>query len=281
MLLRLLVSSALALVLASCAGTAAKTNVSAVTAFAPMPEKPKFLKANDPVPMEPRKWGLSDQGTALTGRSLTVSRLSDIKLEPKEVVLTFDDGPAPHKTDRILAILDSYHVNATFMMIGEMAHNNPGLAQEVVAHGNEVGSHTFHHPDLKRMGFDQAMKEIQLGEDNVRAALGGREVGFFRFPYLSDTPQLRHALAERNVIALGADIDSKDYFRDTPDQVLARTMAEINKRKSGVILMHDIHPRTVAMLPLLLDRLKAEGYTVVSLHYQHPQAELLAQKAKS
>ncbi|MDQ0454130.1 polysaccharide deacetylase family protein [Rhizobium paknamense] len=273
MLLRLFAAASVVLSLSACAGGQAKPKLSAQTAFAPAAEPHAPLKADDPVPMEPRKWtGEAKKPNTLAGRTLIVSSLKDLKLQPKEVALTFDDGPAPKKTDRILAILDQYQVKATFLMLGEMAKAHPDLAKLVVQDGHEAGSHTFHHHDLKAMAFEQAMQEIDMGRDAVKQATGAQEVGFFRFPYLSDTPQLRHALAARSTVVLDVDIDTKDYFKNDPSQVLDRAMTELNKKQGGIILMHDIHARTITMLPLLLDRLAAEGYTVVTLHYQRPSA---------
>ncbi|MCM2292067.1 polysaccharide deacetylase family protein [Allorhizobium sp. BGMRC 0089] len=281
MILRLLSSAALVLCLAACATPPDKAASSALkTAFFPVAEKPKHLGAKDPVPMEPSKWLEGDRQTdnRLTGRVLTVSSLADLKLQPKEVLLTFDDGPAAKKTEKILDILDHYHVKGTFMMVGEMAKARPEIVADVEARGHTIGSHTFRHPNLKAMAFDQAMAEVMKGEKAVAAAAHVDEVHFFRFPYLAETGRLRAALAAHNIVVLDADIDSKDYFKDTPETVLNRTMKELEKRKSGIILMHDIHGRTVAMLPHLLERLRAEGYKVVTLHYGAAPTQLLASR---
>ena len=198
---------------------------------------------------------------------LTVSALKDLKLEPKEVVLSFDDGPIPGRTDRVLATLDRFGVKGAFMMVGEMAALHPELARRVAMEGNTIGSHTYKHPNLNTLSFDQAIAEITRGEAAVTKATG-TDVNFFRFPYLADSRKLRGAVAAREMIVMDVDVDTKDYFTSTPEQVADRAMNRLRQRGRGIILMHDIHKRTAAMLPALLARLEAEGYKVVTLKYK-------------
>jgi len=205
---------------------------------------------------------------ALAGRTLPVSRVSDIRLARGEVVLTFDDGPIPGKTTRILDTLDRAGVRATFLVVGTMARSYPRLVREVAARGHTIGSHTDRHPNLSRMAHGAALAEIAKGERAIAAALSGSGHGmapFFRFPYLADTRALRSALAARGTVVLDVDIDSKDYFRTSSAKVLERTMARLRSRGRGVVLFHDIHARTVAMLPDFLAALGREGYRVVHL----------------
>lgn len=254
---------AASLMLAGCA-TKPTTEMSLKTAYAPTAAAHAPLKANDPVAMEPTAWG--GYWHHLAGRTLTVSSLHDLKLADKEVILTFDDGPMPGKTEKILATLDQFGVKGAFMMVGEMAAAHPAIAKKVLDDGNTIGSHTYRHPDLAKMSFDMAMAEVVKGENAVSKAVG-TDVNFFRFPYLADTKSLRSAVAQRDMIVMDVDIDSKDYFSVKPAAVLERTMDELHRRGHGIILMHDIHQRTAAMLPSLLTRLEKEGYKVVTLRY--------------
>ena len=168
----------------------------------------------------------------LAGRTIRVARVADIALRPGEVVLTFDDGPIPGRTDTVLDILDRFGVKATFLMVGQMANH----------------------------------QKRRLDRKSVAAALGSyRAAPFFRFPYLASTAALRNSLAAQGVVVIDASIDSKDYFKSGPQAIRARTLTRLRQRGSGVILMHDIHPRTAAMLPGLLADLKAGGYKVVHL----------------
>lgn len=202
----------------------------------------------------------------LAGRTLEVASTSDIILRPGEVVLTFDDGPRPGKTPAILDTLDRYGVRATFLMLGSAAKANPLLAQQVAQRGHTVGSHTYDHTDLSNLSRQAALDEIARGEAAVGDALGNEQLSpFFRFPYLSQTGYLRTTLLQGDMVVLDVDIDSKDYYKDSAEAITARTLDRLEARGSGIILFHDIHQRTVDMLPGFLAELEARGYSVVRL----------------
>ncbi|HWK15641.1 MAG TPA: polysaccharide deacetylase family protein [Rhizobiaceae bacterium] len=204
----------------------------------------------------------------LAGRILTVGSVADLKLAQKEVVLTFDDGPVAGKTRAILDALDKEGVKATFLMVGQMAQAHPALVREVAARGHSIGTHTQNHANLATVGFERATQEIDNGRRSVAAALvpmGTRAAPFFRFPYLADTAALRRHLAMQGIVVVDPTVDSKDYFVSTPEQVRKRTIAALEAKGSGIVLFHDLHQRTVAMLPSFLDDLKARGFKVVHL----------------
>jgi len=263
--------------LSSCAGKPPSEGGSLKTAFAAGDAagslKPKD-DAGSPVALTPAAWGRFNKMGGLAGREMTVSSVSDIKLRDKEVVLTFDDGPMPKKTERILATLDKFGVKASFMMVGEMAKAHPDIAREVVAEGHTIGSHTYRHPDLAHMSFDDAVAEVEKGRKAVEAATGV-EPDFFRFPYLADTKKLRQWMGSHKMVVMDVQVDSKDYFSVSPAAVATRTMDALRAHRKGIILMHDIHPRTAAMLPALLTQLKAEGYKVVQIKYGRPSSDML------
>ncbi|MBX5009904.1 polysaccharide deacetylase family protein [Rhizobium lentis] len=207
----------------------------------------------------------------LAGRTLEVSSLADLKLQDKEVILSFDDGPIPGRTDKVLAILDQFGVKGAFMMVGEMAEMHPALARKVAEDGNTIGSHTYDHANLSSLDFDAAMAEVIKGELAVTKATG-TDVSFFRFPYLAEGHRLRAAIAMRDMVVMDVDIDSKDYFAGTAVSVAQRTIDLLHKRGRGIILMHDIHKRTAMMLPNLLSELESEGFKVVTLKFKKTQA---------
>ncbi|AYD00422.1 polysaccharide deacetylase family protein [Neorhizobium sp. NCHU2750] len=263
--------------LSSCASKPPVDGAALKTAFAAGDAGGSLRPKDDPkspVALTPAAWGRLSKIGGLAGREMTVESISDIKLRDKEVVLTFDDGPMPKRTERVLATLDQFGVKASFMMVGEMAKAHPEIAREVVAEGHTIGSHTYAHPDLAHMSYDNAVAEIEKGRKAVEAATGV-EADFFRFPYLADSKKLRQWVGSHQMVVMDVQVDSKDYFRDTPAAVATRTMDALRAHRKGIILMHDIHPRTAAMLPALLTQLRSEGYKVVQLKYGKPSTDML------
>ncbi|MBB4573796.1 polysaccharide deacetylase family protein [Rhizobium lentis] len=256
---------ALTAALSACSTTRQPPDTSIKTSSVIAPEERKLAYADDEA--APRMTGWHH----LAGRTLEVSSLADLKLQDKEVILSFDDGPIPGRTDKVLAILDQFGVKGAFMMVGAMAEMHPALARKVAMDGNTIGSHTYDHADLSSLSFDAAMAEVIKGQLAVTKATGS-DVSFFRFPYLSESHRLRAAIAMRDMVVMDVDIDSKDYFATTPASVTQRTMDQLHKRGRGIILMHDIHKRTAKMLPTLLSKLEAEGYKVVTLKFKKTQA---------
>ncbi|WP_167507059.1 MULTISPECIES: polysaccharide deacetylase family protein [unclassified Mesorhizobium] len=206
---------------------------------------------------------------ALGGRTIEVGSIADIRLRHRELVLTFDDGPIPEHTEAVLRALDDAGVKATFLMIGAQAMAYPALVRMVAERGHTIGSHTNTHLNLKELDPKSARKEIDAGRENVAAALQQqrfRAAPFFRFPFLLSTPLLRNELSGRKIVVLDADInigDSKEFL--SPQLLYRQAIRRILRRGSGVVLLHDIHARTVTILPTLLAYLKTKGFTIVHL----------------
>lgn len=234
-----------------------------------MPIDPVIVASIDArAPSVPAYQPLPGRAGALAGRTIVARSAADLVLSPGEVILTFDDGPRPGRTDLILDTLDTFGVKATFLMLGSSAERHGALAREVAMRGHTVGSHTYDHVDLATVSMRAAIAEIYAGQQAVAAALAPARLApsrFFRFPYLSEPGLIRTQLIESNFIVLDVEVDSKDYYAESPDAVLARTLARLDVRGSGIVLFHDIHARTAAMLPQLLSELDARGYKVVTL----------------
>jgi peptidoglycan-N-acetylglucosamine deacetylase len=191
-------------------------------------------------------------------------------LSPGEVVLTFDDGPAPKTTRPILAALAAQCTKATFFMVGEMAAEYPDVVREVVEQGHTVGTHTWSHLNLARLGPDAMKQQIEAAINAVEKSAGTKIAPFFRYPYLSDSPATVAYLKSRNIAQFAIDIDSFDWRTRHAQSVLHRVMANLGQQGRGIILMHDIHASTAAALPQLLNELKAKGYRIVHLQPTAP-----------
>jgi peptidoglycan/xylan/chitin deacetylase (PgdA/CDA1 family) len=193
-----------------------------------------------------------------------------LPLNDKEVVITFDDGPLPPYTDQVLDILAAQCVKATFFMVGEMAHSFPATVRRVYEEGHTIGTHSEHHPvGFGKLPIERMHQEIDGGIADVSAAFGGDSrylAPFFRIPGLERSDLLESELAERGLIIFSADIVADDWHRDiTPAKIIALAMSRLEQRGKGILLLHDIHPKTVAALPGLLQQLKEQGFHVVQV----------------
>lgn len=195
-----------------------------------------------------------------------------LALADKELVLTFDDGPLPATTSKILDALKAECVRATFFLIGRNAEASPAVARRMAAEGHTLGHHSFSHPatTLRGLSTEQAAADIRRGmEADDRAAYGAwtgaPKTPFFRFPGFADTPDLNAALARQGVTVFGADLWASDWDEMTPEAQRALLLARIEKARKGIVLMHDSRPQTAAMLPGLLRDLKARGYRIVHI----------------
>jgi len=187
-------------------------------------------------------------------------------LQDHEVVLTFDDGPWPGNTPRVLKALADQCTKALFFPIGKHAGWHPEILKRVLAEGHTIGSHTWSHKDLSKLTSDEATAEIEKGIAAVSIALGNKPLApFFRFPALRSPPDMMKYLGERNVGVFSTDLDSFDFKIHKPDQVIKSVMTKLDKKGKGIILMHDFQHGTSEALPELLKRLKSGGYKVVQI----------------
>jgi peptidoglycan/xylan/chitin deacetylase (PgdA/CDA1 family) len=193
-----------------------------------------------------------------------------LPLADKEVVLTFDDGPLPPYSNKILDILAAECVKATFFVIGRMAREFPDVVRREYAAGDTIGAHSQNHPLLfHKLSGDNLRHEIDDGIASVSAALGDPKnlAPFFRIPSLHRTDEIDHELAVRSLVTFSADVVADDWHRHiTPAQIIKRAMSRLEKRgKGSILLLHDIHRATVAALPGLLKELRDHGYHIVQL----------------
>jgi peptidoglycan/xylan/chitin deacetylase (PgdA/CDA1 family) len=192
-------------------------------------------------------------------------------LRDHEVVLTFDDGPWPGNTPRVLKALADQCTKAMFFPIGKHSGWHPEILKEVAAAGHTIGSHTWSHKDLSRLTPQEATDEIEKGIAAVSIALGNKPVApFFRFPALRNPPEMVKYLGERNVGIFSTDMDSFDFKMRQPEQVIKSVMAKLEKHGKGIILMHDFQHATSEAAPELLKQLKEGGYKVVQVTGKTP-----------
>jgi peptidoglycan/xylan/chitin deacetylase (PgdA/CDA1 family) len=187
-------------------------------------------------------------------------------LGPKEVVLTFDDGPMPRYTKPILDALDDFCTKATFFYVGRMAMAYPDMVKEVMGRGHTMGTHTWSHPmNMRRQSLKNAKDQIERGFAAVALAAGTPIAPFFRFPDLSDSGPMLAYMQERGIASFTVDVVSNDSYIGSPQRLVQRTLDQIERQNGGIVLFHDIKASTAKALPTILAELKKRGYKIVHL----------------
>lgn len=189
-----------------------------------------------------------------------------LPLNDREVVITFDDGPLPPYSSRVLDILGSECVKATFFMVGRMAHAYPHLVKRAHANGHTLANHSQNHPfTFHKMTVEQARQEIEDGFTSIRTALGDPNgvSNFFRFPGLLRQDSVEQYLSAKGYMTWSVDFVADDWTRISANEIVRRALSRLEARGKGILLLHDIQPATALGLPVLLHELKARGYKVV------------------
>lgn len=179
----------------------------------------------------------------------------------KAVALTFDDGPRPPYTERILELLSRYNAKATFFVVGEMVQLYPELLRAIVNAGHEVGNHSYTHTPSRLLTKHDIDSELLL-TDIVTSETCNIHPLLFRPPGGGISEQLISALSEQRYICSLWNINIGSY-RGTPAEVASRMLNAV--RSGSIILMHNGMDMSVDVLPYLLDGLRALGYKVTSL----------------
>ena len=197
----------------------------------------------------------------------TIQYRDTVPLKDHEVVLTFDDGPIPPYTTRILELLAEQCVKVTYFLVGEMAGARPYLVRRIYNEGHSIGTHSQNHPRaFQHLSMQRVTLQVASGIESVDNALGDPKAlsPFFRIPGLGRTNAIEEFLESKGLMTWSVDIDTYDWRRgSSPGAIVQRAMRQLNAKGKGIILMHDIHPATVLALPMLLKELKTNGYRIV------------------
>jgi len=196
----------------------------------------------------------------------------------KKIVLSFDDGPDPRWTPRILDVLKEKNVPAVFFVIGDQANRAPDILKREYAAGHEIGNHTFTHPRFDEISHTQLKWELNLTQRLIESTLGVKSI-LFRPPYgIDHQPEYAEEVAqlpypqEMGYLIVGQRIDPDDWrMPDGKNQVSAQEIVDSVLRqasKGNIILLHDgggDRTQTVAAVPKIIDALKEQGYQFVSV----------------
>ncbi|MEP6572274.1 MAG: glycosyltransferase [Gemmatimonadota bacterium] len=189
-----------------------------------------------------------------------------------QVALTFDDGPDGRYTSEILDTLQSRKAHATFFLIGQNAEVHPDLVRRIFREGNEIGNHTFTHPNLALVSPGVTRFELTATERLFEALLD-RRTALFRAPYFGDaeptTVDELEPIAEAEslgYVSVGLHIDPDDWERPGVDSIIRRTLDQLDR--GNIVLLHDgggERSETVAALGPLIDSIRARGDSLVTV----------------
>lgn len=185
--------------------------------------------------------------------------------DKKVIALTFDDGPHPKETDKVLDVLKKYDVKATFFIAGKHANWYSAPLVRASKEGHEIGNHTFNHPDISNLSPEQIEDELLKCEE-ILVKLTGKKPTLFRPPFGSYRKEALSDIAKKNgyKIILWTTVDARDW-QNPPASSIANTITE--KAKNGdIILLHDYATdNTVEALDILIPIMKNKGFEFVTV----------------
>ncbi len=173
------------------------------------------------------------------------------------VALTFDDGPHPVFTPRVLDELRKRNVKATFFLLGDLVRRYPWVVRQIMAEGHEIGNHTYDHRLLTAMTNELIEKEITETQNQIKN-ITGSEPTLFRPPYGVFRPDTKAIFREHNLNVVLWSVDPRDWRIRNQERITQIVTKQT--RGGSIVLCHDIHKTTLDALPQILDTLQAEGY---------------------
>lgn len=199
---------------------------------------------------------------ASTGASKPATWFS-VNVDGPYIAMTFDDGPSPETTPRLLDILKQRNIKATFFMIGQNAERNPAIVKRILAEGHEIGNHSWTHPQLSKLSDDRVTEEINKTQNAIKDASGYTPV-LMRPPYGAITARQKDWVEKQfGLSVIIWSVDPFDWKRPGASVIEQRILA--GARPGAIVLSHDIHKQTVDAMPATLDALAAKGFKFVTV----------------
>jgi cellulose synthase/poly-beta-1,6-N-acetylglucosamine synthase-like glycosyltransferase/peptidoglycan/xylan/chitin deacetylase (PgdA/CDA1 family)/spore germination protein YaaH len=243
-----------------------------------LPQSGKRTVTVDTDEPDPRKKLIEDEHMDVYPRTYTIEQYG---YRPNQVALSFDDGPDPKWTPKILDVLKQKNAKGAFMLIGAEAAENVGVMKRIVREGHEIGNHTWTHPDISEISYRQLDFEVKVTERLFASKLGIQPL-YFRPPYdIDEEPDTDDQAApvvriqDDGYTIIGSKLDTNDWNehpRKSPAEMVESILGQLETMKTkpqfrgSIILLHDgggDRSATVAALPILIDALRARGYTIV------------------
>lgn len=199
------------------------------------------------------------QSSYLTEKDEELYKKAQAEKNKKVVALTFDDGPDGNTTPQALDILAKYKIKATFFVQGKNIAGNEAILKRMQSEGHEVGNHSWNHPILTKLSLEDAKKQLTDTEDAITKVLG-KSSKLMRPPYGAISDDIRNSLDLRFIMW---DVDSLDW--KSKNEAAIFTEIQHQTSDGAIILMHDIHQPSVNSLPKVIEYLKEQGYSFVTV----------------
>ncbi len=234
----------------------------------PPPHKNKLPKKGPKAPVPPKN--SKNNGTKKPKKKIRIITTAlrpatDLDPTTKYVALTFDDGPSPEYTPKVLAILKKEGIHATFCLIGRQIKKYPELVQQIVADGHKIADHSMNHDLCLQKRTDKKIEQEIMGTRTlIESIVPGTPVEYFRAPGGNFDRHMKEMVDKWGMQSLGWSVDTKDWQRPGVDQILATVKAQLHP--GGVILMHDAggdRSETIEALEKVIPELREEGYKFV------------------
>ncbi len=179
------------------------------------------------------------------------------------IAITFDDGPHPQLTPKLLDLLKERGIKATFYVIGKNVEAYPDITKRIIAEGHEIGNHTWNHPALTKIGAAKVKSEMDRTTEIIVKTTGVKPATM-RPPYGATNASLNKKLDEEyGMKVILWSVDPQDWKYRNADRVASQLIE--NAKSGGILLAHDIHASTVAAMPRTLDALTAKGFNFVTV----------------
>jgi peptidoglycan/xylan/chitin deacetylase (PgdA/CDA1 family) len=199
------------------------------------------------------------------------SRYFSVPVDGPYIAMSFDDGPSPTFTPRLLDILKQRGIKVTFFVIGKNVKHSPEIVARAAAEGHEIGNHTWSHPLLTKLSDAQDQQEINETSEAIFKATGKKPL-LFRPPYGAINQRVSNLVEQDGMKIVLWSVDPDDWKRPGSEVVEQRILK--GAKPGAIIISHDIRAGTVSAMPATLDALLAKGYKFVTI------SELIAMKSQ-
>jgi len=188
---------------------------------------------------------------------------SNAQIQKNQIALSFDDGPHPEFTPKVLQLLRKYDAKATFFCIGHLGEKHKKLVQEIVDNGHTIGNHTYSHS--KSFGFFSIKKivgELQKTNETIYTIIG-KQMQLYRPAFGVTNPNIKKAITKTHLKPIGWNVRSLDTTYRSQKQILNRITRKLTK--GDIVLLHDTSEKTIAVLEQLLLFLQEKNLETVTL----------------